>query len=77
MGSQRQEYIGRYRKAGNTVAVFIPLALRKLLGWQLGDYLIIVPHGNVLMVTRVDKSMLLERNREPGSISTFVREVPE
>lgn len=71
----RQEYIGRYRKASNTFGIFIPLALRQALGWVNGDYLIVVPHGNVLMITRVDKTMLLERQREPGTIQTVKREV--
>jgi bifunctional DNA-binding transcriptional regulator/antitoxin component of YhaV-PrlF toxin-antitoxin module len=71
----KQEYVGRYRKASNTFAIFIPLELRKLLGWVNGDHLIIVPHGNMLMITRIDKSMLLDRQREPGTIQTFKREV--
>lgn len=71
----RQEWIGRYRKASGTFGIFIPLALRKLIGWQNGDYLIVVPHGNVLMITRVDKSMLLEREREPGTVQKSQREV--
>lgn len=71
----REEWIGRYRRASNTFGIFIPKALREKLGWQNGDYLIVVPHGNVLMLTRVDKAMLIERRREPGSVATAVREV--
>jgi bifunctional DNA-binding transcriptional regulator/antitoxin component of YhaV-PrlF toxin-antitoxin module len=70
----RQEYIGRYRKASNSFGIFIPAVLRRLLGWSNGDYLIVVPHGNVLLITRVDKSMLLERQREPGTVQKLVHE---
>jgi hypothetical protein len=61
----RREFIGRYRRAGNTRALFIPLELRAemqaLYGWKDGDYLIIVPSDGLLMIRKVDKTMLLDR----------------
>jgi hypothetical protein len=71
--SQRKEYIGRYRRAGGTKALFIPLELRldmqEKFGWKDGDYLVIVPQGGLLMIRRLDKSMLAtagpdQRSRE-------------
>ena len=46
-----------------------------MLGWTNGDYLIVVPHGNVLMLTRVDKSMLTDRRREAGTVQKATSEV--
>lgn len=70
MAGQR-EWIGRYRRAGGTVALYIPIEVRKLLeanhGWKLGDYIVIVPHDGLLMVRRLDKSMIIDRDKDERS----------
>jgi hypothetical protein len=67
----QKEWIGRYRKAGGTVALYIPLEVRRILqaehGWKLGDYIVIVPHDGLLMVRRLDKSMILDRDADARS----------
>lgn len=63
----QREWIGRYRKAGNTLALYIPNKLRRELqanhGWKPGDYIVIVPHEGLLMIRRLDKSMIVERSK--------------
>jgi bifunctional DNA-binding transcriptional regulator/antitoxin component of YhaV-PrlF toxin-antitoxin module len=61
----RREYVGRYRKASNSYAIFIPLEVRQELianhGWKPGDYLLVVPHDGLLMIQRLDKTMIRDR----------------
>lgn len=64
--SSRVEWVGRYRRAGGTFAIFVPLELRRLMGWQNGDYLIVVRHDGLLMIRKVDKSMIAGREHGPA-----------
>ena len=59
------EWIGRFRRAGNTMALFMPSKLRRELqsnhGWKPGDYIVVVLHDGLLMVRRLDKTMIADR----------------
>lgn len=63
----RDEWVGRFRRAGGSMAIFLPLKLRKLMGWANGDYLIMVRHDGLLMVRKVDRTMIAEREHGPAS----------
>jgi antitoxin component of MazEF toxin-antitoxin module len=57
----RREWIGRYRRGGNSVVVSIPLELRKLLGWPVNSYIVMTVHEGLLLMRRVDHTMVVER----------------
>jgi antitoxin component of MazEF toxin-antitoxin module len=62
----RREWIGRYRRSGNSVAVAVPLELRNLLGWPVGSYLVMTVHEGLLLIRRVDHTMVVEREHGPA-----------
>lgn len=63
---KRHEWVGRYRKAGDSYAIFIPLQLRRLLGWRPGDYLAVIESEGRIMIKRVDASMIVGREHGPA-----------
>lgn len=69
--TQRTEYVGRYRKTGNTMALFIPLELRHYMqehhGWKNGDYIVAVVHEGLIMIRRFDKTMIIDRAKDERS----------
>jgi hypothetical protein len=64
----RREWIGRYRRAGGTVALYIPCELRKLMesehGWRLGDYIMFAQNEGLLIIRKVDRTMILDRSKD-------------
>jgi len=67
----RREWIGRFRKAGGTVALYIPLELRRIMeaqhGWRLGDYIMFAQNDGLLLVRKVDRTMILDRDADDRS----------
>jgi len=64
----RHEWVGRYRKSGDSYAIFIPLQLRQILGWRPGDYLAVIESEGRIMIKRVEASMIVSKEHGPAGM---------
>jgi antitoxin component of MazEF toxin-antitoxin module len=62
----RREWIGRFRRNGNTYSLFIPLEMRKVLAWPPGSYVVMTIHDGLVLMRRVDASMITGKEHGPS-----------
>ena len=53
-------------KMGGAIGLVIPKALREKLGLKQGEYMAIVQVGQLLLMRRVERHMVLDRDEVPA-----------
>jgi bifunctional DNA-binding transcriptional regulator/antitoxin component of YhaV-PrlF toxin-antitoxin module len=54
-------FTGRYLRMGGTFGCTIPANARKVLGWQEGGFTIMQIMGDMIVIRKVTKDMVLNR----------------
>jgi AbrB family looped-hinge helix DNA binding protein len=64
----RVEWMGRIHGVGAALGLIIPKALREQLGIRRGDYFAIVVYDDLLVMRRIERSMVLDRDKVPAEM---------